>query len=62
VPSFEDSLDESETYPRGWVLFGEAHNWGNGTLFSERDLIVRLFFDATGRFTHSTLDERFVMM
>jgi hypothetical protein len=40
----------------------DAHNRGNGALFSERDLIVRLFVDAKGRLTHCTLDERFVLM
>jgi len=57
VASFDDGLDESEVYPQGAVLFAGARNGGNGALFSERYLTVRLFFDATGRFIRCTVDE-----
>lgn len=57
VPSFDGDLDESEVYAGGMVLFAETRNRGNGRLFSERQLIARLFFDADGRFTHCTVAE-----
>ncbi len=46
LPSFDRALDESEVYPRGTVLFAGAWNAGNGALWGERYLTVRLFFDA----------------
>jgi hypothetical protein len=62
TPSFDDSLDESEAYPQGTTLFAGARNWGDGSLFSERYITVRLFFDARGRFTHCTVDESFATL
>jgi len=57
VPSFDGTLDESEVYARGAALFAGARNGGDGAFFTERSLTVRLFFDATGRFTHCAVDE-----
>lgn len=57
VSSFDSDLDESEAYSGGMVLFAGTRNQGDGRLFSERQLIARLFFDAAGRFTHCTVDE-----
>lgn len=62
VPSFDRALDESEVYPRGTVLFAGAWNAGNGVVWSERYLTVRLFFDAAGRFTRYAVDESVAMM
>ncbi len=62
VPSFDRALDESQVYLRGTVLFAGAWNGGNGALWGERYLTVRLFFNATGRFTRYVVDESVAMM